>query len=198
MGQDGIDKYNVVFINKACAKFRKKNFGTSRADGDGLYRGISYSIGAQPFVDPIPARAKDVDSNSSIELVQADVKRKRTPSSSYGKSKKATSGASIIAESMNNLTNVVRNQNQQVTVRHLTSNESLYTISECIQRLRNIISLLGTPLFHYASTLMENTDSRKVMMCQPDDDHIGGWLTQKQLQSSAAAPFANLNEAPRV
>ncbi|CAL5321974.1 unnamed protein product [Camellia sinensis] len=66
------------------------------------------SIGAQPFVDPIPARAKDVDSDSSIEPVQVDVKRKRTPSSSCGKSKKATSGASIIAESMNNLTNVVR------------------------------------------------------------------------------------------
>ncbi|CAL5393412.1 unnamed protein product [Camellia sinensis] len=113
------------------------------------------SIGAQPFIDPIPAQAEDVDLDSSIKPVQPNMKRKRTPSTSCGKSKKATSGASVIAESMNNLINVVCTQNQQVTVRHLT-------------------------------------DYREVMMCQPDDDHIVGWLTQKQLQSSVAALFANL------
>ncbi|KAL7261836.1 hypothetical protein ACSBR1_000267 [Camellia fascicularis] len=92
-----------------------------------------------PFADPIPARAVDVDSDSSLEpMSTVNNKRKRTPSTSCGKSKKTTSGASVIAESMNNLTNVVRTQNQQVTVRHLTGNESLYTISECMHWLRNI------------------------------------------------------------
>ncbi|CAL5344588.1 unnamed protein product [Camellia sinensis] len=104
-------------------------------------------------------------------------KRKRTPSTSCGKSKKATIGSSVIAESMNNLTNVVRTQNQQVTDRHLTGNESLYTISECMHRLRNIPALLGTSLFQYASTLIDNADYHEVMMCQPDDDHIIDWFT---------------------
>ncbi|GMP75252.1 hypothetical protein CsSME_00032411 [Camellia sinensis var. sinensis] len=93
---------------------------------------------------------------------------------------------------MNNLSNMVRTQNQQVTVRHLTSNESLYTISECMQWLRNIPSLRGTSLFHFALTLMDNTDYQEVMRCQLDDDHIIGWLTQKQLQCSASVSFANL------
>ncbi|KAL7236888.1 hypothetical protein ACSBR1_020056 [Camellia fascicularis] len=139
------------------------------------------SIGAWTFVDPIPARVDDVDSNSSMEPVDTAVKRKRTSSTSFTKSKKATSGASIIAESMNNLTNVIWTQNQQIMVRHLTGNESLYTISECMQRLKNIPSLLGTSLFHFASTLIDNANYQEVMMCQPDDDHIIGWLTQKQL-----------------
>ncbi|GMQ03602.1 hypothetical protein CsSME_00049348 [Camellia sinensis var. sinensis] len=98
---------------------------------------------------------------------------------------------------MNNLTNVVRTQNQQVTIRHLTGNESLYTILECMQLLKNISSLLGTPLFHFVSTLMDNANYSEVMMCRPDDDHIIGWLTQKQLQCSAAASFATLFGARR-
>ncbi|KAL7176781.1 hypothetical protein ACSBR2_030182 [Camellia fascicularis] len=93
---------------------------------------------------------------------------------------------------MNNLTNVVRIQNHQVIVRYVTSNESLHTISECMERLKCIPSLLDTPLFHFALSLMDNVDYREVMMCQPDDDHIIGWLSQKQMQSSTAVPFANL------
>ncbi|GMP76495.1 hypothetical protein CsSME_00033141 [Camellia sinensis var. sinensis] len=139
------------------------------------------SIGMPPFVDSIPARADDVDLDSSIELIDTVVKRKQTPLISCAKSKKTTSGASIIAKNMNNLTNVVRTQNQQVTVRHLTGNESLYIISECIQRLRNISFFLGTLLFRFATTLMDNADYQEVMMCQPDDNHIIGWLTQKQV-----------------
>ncbi|GMP29061.1 hypothetical protein CsSME_00004333 [Camellia sinensis var. sinensis] len=67
-----------------------------------------------------------------------------------------------------------------------------------MQRLTNIPSFLGTPLFHFASTLMDNVDYREVIMCQPDDDHIIGWLTQKQLQCTASAPFANLFRARRI
>ncbi|GMP67015.1 hypothetical protein CsSME_00027145 [Camellia sinensis var. sinensis] len=125
-------------------------------------------------------------------------KKRKTPSSSVLKSKKATSGASVIAESINTLTNMVRTKNQQVMVRHLTGNESLFTILECMHRLTGITSLVGTPLFHFASTLMDNADLREVMMCQPDDDSIIGWLTQKQLQYTALAPFANLFGARRM
>ncbi|GMP94422.1 hypothetical protein CsSME_00043885 [Camellia sinensis var. sinensis] len=180
-------------INKQGVCKVKENFLEHCELMETVFTGASAT--AQPFVDPIPTRAQDVDTDSSIEPVPSDnEKRKQTLSTSCGKSKKATSGASIIAETMHNLTNVVRRQNQQVTVRHLTGNESLYIISECMQRLRNIHSLLDTPLFHFASTLMDNADYQEVMMCQLDDDHIIGWLTQKQLQCSAAALFANLFE----
>lgn len=77
---------------------------------------------------------------------------------------------------MNNLTNVVQSQNQQVIV---SGNESLFTISKCMQRLKSIPFLLGTPLFHFALALIDNADYWEVMMYQPDDDHIIGWLTQK-------------------
>ncbi|XP_028105685.1 uncharacterized protein LOC114304732 [Camellia sinensis] len=190
-------------INKVCAKFRKKTLEHRdlmetvfmRASAIGKHHWTpgeklpkaaddssdsKHSLGAQPFVDPIPVGVQDVDSDSSLEHVPIEKgKRRKTPSTSVSKSKKATSGTSVIAESMNNLTYVVRTTNQQVTVRHLTGNESLYTISECMHRLTSIPSLIGTPLFHFASTLMDNADYREVMMRQPDDDHIIGWLTQK-------------------
>ncbi|GMQ03506.1 hypothetical protein CsSME_00049279 [Camellia sinensis var. sinensis] len=67
-----------------------------------------------------------------------------------------------------------------------------------MDRLKSIPALVGTPLFHFASSLMDNADYREVMMFQPDDDHIIGWLTQKQLQSNTAAPFANLFGVRRV
>ncbi|XP_028102985.1 uncharacterized protein LOC114302188 [Camellia sinensis] len=206
----------IESINKMCAKFRKKNLehrelmetafmGASATGkhhwtpGEKLVEAADdssdsvHSFGAQPFVDSIPAGVQDVDLDSSLEHVPIEKgKRRKAPSSSVSKSKKATSGASVITESMNNLTDVVRTKNQQVTVRHLTGNESLYTISECMHRLTSIPSLVGTPLFHFASTLMDNADLRGVMMCQPDDDSIVGWHTQKQLQCTVSAPFTNL------
>ncbi|XP_028095039.1 uncharacterized protein LOC114295055 [Camellia sinensis] len=198
----GFDYDTGLFqINKVCAKFRKKtlehrdlietvfmgaaatgkhhwtpgeNLPEAATDSSDSVR----SLGAQPFADPIPTRVQDVDSDSSLEHVSIEkAKRRKTPSTSVSKSKKATSGASVIAESMNRMTDVVRSKNQQVTVRHLTGNESLYTISECMHKLSSIPSLIGTPLFHFASTLMDNVDYQEVMMCQLDDDHIIGWLT---------------------
>lgn len=56
------------------------------------------SVGLQPFVDSIPACAADVEANSSMGPIDTREKRKRTPSTSHEKSKKVTSGASIIAE----------------------------------------------------------------------------------------------------
>ncbi|XP_028074242.1 uncharacterized protein LOC114276645 [Camellia sinensis] len=192
-------------INKVCAKFRKKTLehrelmetfmGASTTGqhhwtpGEKLHEAANdssdsvHSLGAQPFADPRPVGVQDVDSDSSLEHVPIEKgKRRKTPSTSVSKSKKATSGASVIAKNMNNLTDVVRMKNQQVTVRHLTD----------MHCLTSIPSLIGTPLVHFASTLMGNADYWEVMMCQPDDDHIIGWLTQKQLQCIASAPFANL------
>lgn len=97
--------------------------------------------------------------------LDAGAKRKMNTLTSSGKSKKPTSGVSTIVDSVNNLTNVVRTQNQQLTVRHLTGNESLYTISEGMERLKSIPALVGTPLFHFASSLMNNADYQEVMMC---------------------------------
>ncbi|XP_028060108.1 uncharacterized protein LOC114263712 [Camellia sinensis] len=207
--------------NKACARFRKKTLehrelmetifigasatgkhhwtpGEKVVEAANVSSDYVDSINAQPFVNQILAQTEDVDSDSSLEPVQPELKRKRTPSIICGNSQKATSGALVIAESMNNLRNVVRTQNQQVTVRHLTGNKSLYTVLEYMQRLRSIHSLLDTPLFHYASTLIDNANYREVMMYQPNDDHIVGWLTQKQLQLSAVPPFANLFRARQV
>ncbi|GMP65056.1 hypothetical protein CsSME_00026019 [Camellia sinensis var. sinensis] len=67
-----------------------------------------------------------------------------------------------------------------------------------MHRLTTIPSLIGMQLFHFASTLTDNVDYQEVIMCQPDDDHIIGWLTQKQLQCIASAPFANLFGARRM
>ncbi|XP_028097258.1 uncharacterized protein LOC114297096 [Camellia sinensis] len=51
-----------------------------------------HSLGAQPFADPIPAGVQDVDSDSSLEHVPiVKGKRRKTPSTSVSKSKKATS-----------------------------------------------------------------------------------------------------------
>ncbi|XP_028065899.1 uncharacterized protein LOC114268868 [Camellia sinensis] len=123
-------------INKACAKFKKKTLehrdlmkkvfmGASATGkhhwtpGEKLPKVADdssdsvRSLGAQRFADPIPAGVQDVDSDSSLEHVPIEKpKRRKTPSTSVSKSKKATSGASVIAESMNNLTDVVRSKNQ--------------------------------------------------------------------------------------
>lgn len=133
------------------------------------------SLDMRLFLDPIPLVGIDVDAESSMEGVETGGKRKRNTRVRFGKSRKLTSGASIIADNMNNLTNVIRSQNQQVTVRHLIGNKSLYAISECIERLKSIHTLVGTPLFHFASSLMDNADYREVVMSQPDDDHIIRW-----------------------
>ncbi|XP_028083152.1 uncharacterized protein LOC114284454 [Camellia sinensis] len=212
----------MELINKSCAKFRTKTLehrelmeivftgaaATGRhhwtpgertiEDNKGSSNSVQ-SLGMRPFTDLIPSVGIGVDAKSSMEGVEPAVdpgaKRKRNTPASSGKSRKPTSGASALADSVNNLSNVVRTKNQEVIVRHLTGNESLYTISECMDRLKSIPTLVGTPLFHFASSLMDNADYRVVMMCQPDDDHIIRWLTHKQLQSSTAAPFANLFSA---
>ncbi|XP_028051206.1 uncharacterized protein LOC114255868 [Camellia sinensis] len=198
----------MELINKSCAKFRTKTlehqelmeivFTGAAATGkhhwtpeertveanEGSSDSVQ-SLGMRPFVDPIPSVGIDVDAESSMEDVEPAVdlgaKRKSNTPTSLEKSRKPTNGASAMADSVNNLSNVVRTKNQEVTVRHLTGNESLYTISECMDRLKSIPALVGTPLFHFASSLMDNADYQEVTMCQSNDDHIIEWFTQKQL-----------------
>ncbi|XP_028058552.1 uncharacterized protein LOC114262388 [Camellia sinensis] len=127
--------FHGTCINKVCAKFRKKTLehrelmetifmGTSATGkhhwipGEKLPKAANdlsdsvHSLGAHPFADPIPVGVQDVDLDSSLEHVPIEKgKRRETPSSSVSKSKKAISGALVIAESMNNLTDVVRTKN---------------------------------------------------------------------------------------
>ncbi|GMP88007.1 hypothetical protein CsSME_00040154 [Camellia sinensis var. sinensis] len=122
-------------IKKVCAKFRKKTL-EHRELMETVFMGASvtgkhhwipgeklleaandssnsvHSLGAQPFADPIPTGVQDVDSDSSLEHVSIEKgKRRKMPLTSVSKLKKATSGASVIAESMSNLTDVVRTKN---------------------------------------------------------------------------------------
>ncbi|XP_028064910.1 uncharacterized protein LOC114268004 [Camellia sinensis] len=133
----------TVFMGASATSKQHWNLGEILAEAADDSSDSAHSLGAQPFADLIPATVQDVDLDSSLEHVPIEKgKRRKMPSSSVSKSKKATSGASVIAENMNNLADVVRTKNQQVTVRHLTGNESMYTISEYMHRLTSIPSLL--------------------------------------------------------
>ncbi|GMP77992.1 hypothetical protein CsSME_00034088 [Camellia sinensis var. sinensis] len=123
-------------LDKVCAKFRKKTLehrdlmetvfmgalatgkhhwtlGEKLAEDADDSSDSVRSLGAQPFANSIPAGIQNVDSDSSLEPVVVEKgKRRKTPSTSVSKSKKATSGVSVIAESMNNLIDVVRIKNQ--------------------------------------------------------------------------------------
>ncbi|GMP31658.1 hypothetical protein CsSME_00005786 [Camellia sinensis var. sinensis] len=176
---------HMELINKSCAKSRNKTLEhrelmeivftgaaatgkhhwTPRErtveDNEGSSNSVQ-SLGMRPFADLIPSVGIDVNAESSMEgvepTVDAGAKRKRNTPASSEKSRKLTSGASTIADSFNNLTNVVYTKNQEVIMRHLTRNKLLYTISECMDRLKSIPALVGTPLFHFASSFMDNAD----------------------------------------
>ncbi|XP_028054930.1 uncharacterized protein LOC114259144 [Camellia sinensis] len=44
-----------------------------------------------------------------------------------------------------------------------------------------IPDFIGTPLFHFACTALENADYREILMCMPDDENVVGWLAQLQV-----------------
>lgn len=177
--------FPLLQINKSCAKFRTKTLehresmeivftgaaatgkhhwtpGERTVEDNEGSSDLVQSLGMRPFANPILSVGIDMDAESSMEGVEPAVnpsaKKKRNTPTSSGKSRKPISGASAIVDSVNNLSNVVRTKNQEVSVRHLTRNESLYTISECMDRLKSIPALVGTPLFHFASSFMDNAD----------------------------------------
>ncbi|KAL7163107.1 hypothetical protein ACSBR2_039243 [Camellia fascicularis] len=77
--------------------------------------------------------------------------------STSGKSKKVSSGASVLADSFNHLSKAVEAQKHQ-TVRHGTGASQKYGIEPCMQRLMAIPNFISTPLFHFACTVLENAD----------------------------------------
>ncbi|KAL7191429.1 hypothetical protein ACSBR2_023497 [Camellia fascicularis] len=152
------DLMEIVFTGAAATRKHHWTPGERTVEDNEGSSDLVQSLGMRPLADPIPSVGIDMEVDSSMEGVEPGAKRKRNTPTSSGKSRKPTSGASTIADNMNNLTNVVRSQNQQVIVRHLTGNESLYTISECMEKLKSFPSLVGTLLFHFASSLMDNVD----------------------------------------
>ncbi|CAL5324793.1 unnamed protein product [Camellia sinensis] len=134
------------------------------------------SPGLQPFTTPYQPV---VDSPPPSPIVQVDEteqgsKRKKGASSS-GKSKKPSSGASVLADSFNHLSEAIRSQ-KHFTIRHGTGASQKYGIEACMQRIMAIPDFLSTPLFHFACIALENAYYREILMCMPDDGNVVGWL----------------------
>ncbi|CAL5349606.1 unnamed protein product [Camellia sinensis] len=134
------------------------------------------SPGLEPFTEPYQPV---VDSPPPSPIVQVDEaeqgsKRKKGGSTS-GKSKKPSSGASMLVDSFNHLFEAVRSQ-KCLTVRHETSASQKYGIEICMQRIMAIPDFLNMPHFHFACIALENADYREILMCMPDDGNVVGWL----------------------
>ncbi|THG07364.1 hypothetical protein TEA_000364 [Camellia sinensis var. sinensis] len=130
------------------------------------------SPGLQPFTAPYQPV---VDSPPPSPIVQVDEteqgsKRKKGASSS-GKSKKPSTGASVLADSFNHLSEAVRSQ-KNLTIRHGIGASQKYGIEACMQRIMAIPDFLSTPLFHFACIALENADYRGILMCMPDDGNV--------------------------
>ncbi|KAL7164218.1 hypothetical protein ACSBR2_040182 [Camellia fascicularis] len=152
------DLMEIVFTGAAATRKHHWTLGEKTVeDNEGSSDSVQ-SLDMQPFAIQSLQLVLTWRLNSQWKVLKQGGKRKRNTTPSSGKSRKPTSGAFAIAESMNNLTNVMLSQYQQVTIMHLTGNESLYTISECMERLKSIPTLIGTLLFHFASSLMDNAD----------------------------------------
>ncbi|XP_028122542.1 uncharacterized protein LOC114319688 [Camellia sinensis] len=134
------------------------------------------SPGLQSFTEPYQPV---VDSPPSSPIVQVDEteqrsKRKKGGSTS-GKSKKPSSGASVLADCFNHPSEAVRSQ-KHLIVRHGTGASQKYGIEACMQKIMAIPDFLRMPLFHFACIALENADYREILMCMPDDGNVVGWL----------------------
>ncbi|XP_028069528.1 L10-interacting MYB domain-containing protein-like [Camellia sinensis] len=139
------------------------------------------SPGLAPFTEPYRPIVNSPPNSPTIDLeeVEPGTKRKKGCSSS-GKSKKVSSGASVLADSFNHLSKAVEAQ-KHLTVRHGTGALQKYSIEPCMQRLMAISDFISTPLFHFACTALENADYREILMCMPDDENVVDWLAQLQV-----------------
>ncbi|KAL7197675.1 hypothetical protein ACSBR2_020239 [Camellia fascicularis] len=127
------------------------------------------SPGLQPFTAPYEPV---VDSPPPSPIVQVDEteqgsKRKKGASTSK-KSKKPSTGVSVLVDSFNHLSQAVRSQ-KHLTIWHGTGASQKYGIEACMQRIMAIPDFLSTPLFHFACIALENADYREILMCMPDD-----------------------------
>ncbi|CAL5404793.1 unnamed protein product [Camellia sinensis] len=134
------------------------------------------SPGLQPFIAPYEPVVDSPPPSPIVHVDEAEQgsKRKRGASLS-GKSKKPSTGASVLANSFNHLSEAVRSQ-KHLTIRHGTGASQKYGIEACMQRIMAIPDFLSTPLFHFAYIALENADYREILMCMPDDGNVVGWL----------------------
>ncbi|GMP82170.1 hypothetical protein CsSME_00036607 [Camellia sinensis var. sinensis] len=134
------------------------------------------SPGLEPFTEPYQPV---VDSPPPSPIVQVDEAEQgskcKKGGSTSGKSKKPSSGASMLVDSFNHLSEAVRSQ-KCLTVRHGTSASQKYGIEICMQRIMAIPDFLNMPHFHFACIALENADYREILMCMPDDGNVVGWL----------------------
>ncbi|THG14646.1 hypothetical protein TEA_023839 [Camellia sinensis var. sinensis] len=150
------------------------------------------SPGLAPFTEPYRPIVNSPPNSPTIDLeeVEPGTKRKKGCSSS-GKSKKVSSGASVLADSFNHLSKAVEAQ-KHLTVRHGTGALQKYSIEPCMQRLMAISDFISTPLFHFACTALENADYREILMCMPDDENVVDWLAQLQVSKGLMGSWCNL------
>ncbi|KAL7199439.1 hypothetical protein ACSBR2_021665 [Camellia fascicularis] len=134
------------------------------------------SPGLQPFTGPYQPT---VDSPPPSPIVQVDEAEQGSKSkkggSTGGKSKKPSTGASVLADSFNHLSEVVRSQ-KHLTIRHGTGASQKYGIEACMQKIMAIPDFLSTPLFHFACIALENADYHEILMSMLDDDNVVSWL----------------------
>ncbi|XP_028106227.1 uncharacterized protein LOC114305348 [Camellia sinensis] len=134
------------------------------------------SPGLQPFIAPYEPVVDSPPPSPIVHVDEAEQGSKRKEGASLsGKSKKPSTGASVLANSFNHLSEAVRSQ-KHLTIRHGTGASQKYGIEACMQRIMAIPDFLSTPLFHFACIALENADYREILMCMPDDGNVVGWL----------------------
>ncbi|KAL7216093.1 hypothetical protein ACSBR1_028103 [Camellia fascicularis] len=138
------------------------------------------SPGLASFTELYKPVVNSPPNSPTVHLEEADpgTKRKMEDSTS-GKSTKISSGASVLADSFNHLSNAVQAQ-KHLTVRHGTGASQKYGIEPCMRRLMAIPDFISTPLFHFACIALENANYWEILMCMPDDKNVVGWLAALQ------------------
>ncbi|KAL7180897.1 hypothetical protein ACSBR1_039872 [Camellia fascicularis] len=129
-----------------------------------------------PFTEPYRPVVDSPLNSPTVHLKEADhgAKRKKGGSTS-GKSKKISSGASVLADSFNHLSQAVQSQ-KHLTVRRGTGASQKYGIEACMQRIMAIPDFISTSLFHFSCITLENADYREILMCMPNDENVVRWL----------------------
>ncbi|KAL7204898.1 hypothetical protein ACSBR2_017917 [Camellia fascicularis] len=139
--------------------------------GEGEFDSVD-SHGLVPFTEPYRSVVNSPPNSPTVHLEEADPRTKRKKGGSTSeKSKKISSGASMLVDSFNHLSKAVQAQKHR-TVRHGTGASQKYDIEPCMQRLMAIPDFISTPLFHFACIALENADYREILMCMPDDENV--------------------------
>ncbi|KAL7207386.1 hypothetical protein ACSBR1_029359 [Camellia fascicularis] len=142
--------------------------------------GIGDSESDSPFTEPYRPVVDSPPNTPTVHLDEADpgAKRKKGGSTS-GKSKKISSGASMLANNFNHLSQAIQSQ-KHLIVRHGTGASQKYGIKACMRRIMAIPDFISTPLFHFACIALENADYWEILICMPNDENVVGWLTALQ------------------